>query len=144
MAIFNSNKAANFNPQELNIINSGTSITGDLKSEGDLRIDGVVKGNIEVKTKLVLGQSSVVEGNVISQNCDISGSIKGNISVSELLTVKSTAKILGDISSIKLIIESGAEFNGRSSMNSAMPFSISEKGNSINPIETKPPVKGEN
>jgi cytoskeletal protein CcmA (bactofilin family) len=116
MTVFNNSKKQEFNPQEINIINAGTSITGDLNSEGDLRIDGNVKGNITVKTKLVLGPSSKVEGNIKSANCDIQGHVNGNIQIDELLTIKSTAKILGDISSQKLVIESGAEFNGKSQM----------------------------
>ena len=118
MAIFNQSKNSGFNPQEINIINAGTKITGDLSSEGDLRIDGSVFGNIQVKTKLVLGASANVNGNINAQNCDISGILNGNIVINELLTIKATAKITGDISSSKLIIESGAEFNGHSSMNS--------------------------
>lgn len=117
MAIFNSNKNTTFNPQEINIINAGTTINGDLTSEGDLRIDGNITGNVNVKTKLVLGPSSIVKGNVDSANCDVSGEVKGNIRVSELLTIKSSAKINGDIICNKLIIEAGAVFNGNSSMN---------------------------
>ena len=112
MAIFKSSKDQEFNPQEINIINAGTSIVGDLNSEGDLRIDGVVKGSITVKTKLVLGPSSKVDGNVKAANCDVQGTVNGNFSIEDLLTVKATAKIVGDIKSQKLVIESGAEFNG--------------------------------
>jgi cytoskeletal protein CcmA (bactofilin family) len=47
MAMFNSTKnAPAFNPNNLNIINAGTTITGDLNSEGDMRIDGTVKGYV--------------------------------------------------------------------------------------------------
>ncbi|MFN4083624.1 MAG: polymer-forming cytoskeletal protein [Bacteroidia bacterium] len=116
MAIFNSNKNTTFNPQEINIINAGTTINGDLASEGDLRIDGTITGNVNVKTKLVLGSSSNIKGNIQATNCDISGEVKGNITIAELLTIKATAKINGDIQCTKLIIEAGAEFNGKSSM----------------------------
>ena len=97
MAIFKNNKDQEFNPQEINIMNAGTSIVGDLNSEGDLRIDGNVKGSITVKTKLVLGPSSKIDGNVKAANCDVQGTVNGNIYIDDLLTVKSTAKIVGDI-----------------------------------------------
>jgi cytoskeletal protein CcmA (bactofilin family) len=116
MAIFKSDKKQIFNPQEINIINAGTSIVGDISSEGDLRIDGLVKGNITVKTKLVLGISSKVDGSVKAANCDVQGTVNGNIFIDDLLSVKATAKIIGDITSQKLVIESGAEFNGHSKM----------------------------
>ena len=140
MAIFNSSKSSTFNPQELNIINSGTSVEGGVKSEGDLRIDGSIKGHVQVKTKLVLGPSSSVEGNISAQNCDISGVVKGNINVTELLTVKATARITGDINSARLVIEAGAEFNGKSSMAAASRVSFNGNGKISNPVETKAPV----
>ncbi|MCF8254376.1 MAG: polymer-forming cytoskeletal protein [Bacteroidia bacterium] len=145
MAIFNQSKNTTFNPQEINILNAGTKINGDLISEGDLRVDGSLKGNIEVKAKLVLGVSAQVEGNVRAINCDISGVVKGNISVSDLLTIKSTAKINGDISCSKLIIEVGAEFNGRSTManNLSNVFSDINTGKNSKPLDTKAPVISE-
>ena len=118
--MFKPAKNTTFNPQEINILNAGTRITGDLASEGDLRVDGSVQGNIEVKTKLVLGQSAHIKGNIIAQNSDISGVVIGNVTVSELLTIKATAKITGDIACSKLIIEAGAEFNGNSAMRPAV------------------------
>lgn len=118
MAMFNSSKNSNpaFNPNNLNIINAGTSILGDLNSEGDMRIDGSVKGYISSKARLVLGPTCRVEGDIKAANVEISGEVNGNIFVSELLTVKASAKINGDIISNKLIIEAGAEFNGKCSM----------------------------
>ena len=138
MAIFKSNKDQEFNPQEINIINAGTNIVGDLNSEGDLRIDGTVKGSITVKTKLVLGPSSKVDGNVKAANCDLQGTVNGNISIEDLLTVKSTAKIIGDIKSQKLVIESGAEFNGNSQMGVSKSSDFVQKQS--NPLNVKAAV----
>jgi cytoskeletal protein CcmA (bactofilin family) len=142
MAIFNQSKNSNFNPQEINILNAGTKIQGDLVSEGDLRIDGGLRGNIEVKAKLVLGVSSQVDGNIKAVNCDISGVVNGNVEVSELLTIKASAKIKGDIACGKLIIESGAIFNGKSSMSTDMASNMGDykNGKLAKPIETKAPV----
>ncbi len=138
MAIFKSTKNQEFNPQEINIINAGTSIIGDLNSEGDLRIDGIVKGSIIVKTKLVLGPSSKVDGNVKAANCDVQGTVNGNIFIEDLLTVKATAKIIGDIKSQKLVIESGAEFNGNSQMGVSKSSNIVQK--QPNPLNVKAAV----
>lgn len=141
MAIFNTNKNQTFNPQEINIINAGTSINGDISSEGDLRIDGNITGNISVKSKLVLGASSKINGNVKAANCDVQGNVNGNLIVEDLLSVKATAKIFGDITSQKLVIEAGAEFNGNSQMG------VSKTSNSIqkpsNTINVKPAVTAE-
>lgn len=117
MAMFNSNKnTPAFNPNNLNIINAGTTILGDLNSEGDMRIDGTVKGYVSSKARLVLGNTCRVDGDIKAVNLELSGEVNGNIYVTELLTIKATAKINGDIVSNKLIIEAGAEFNGNCSM----------------------------
>ncbi len=145
MAIFNPSKNTSFNPLEINILNAGTKITGDLFSEGDLRVDGNLSGNMEVKAKLVLGATAVIEGNIKAGNCDVSGVVKGNISVSELLTIKASAKISGDISCAKLIIEAGAEFNGKSTMSTGMAAGLGDfKNNKFGkPLDTKAPVISE-
>ena len=106
------------NPGALNLINAGTSINGDIHSNGDIRIDGSLSGTINTKSKLVVGQTGKVEGDIEAQNSDISGTVRGNIVVTELLTLKATAKVRGDISTKKLIIEVGAEFDGKCTMRS--------------------------
>jgi cytoskeletal protein CcmA (bactofilin family) len=118
MAMFNSSKnnTPAFNPNNLNIINAGTTILGDLNSEGDMRIDGTVKGYVSSKARLVLGNTCKVEGDIKAVNLELSGEVNGNIYVTELLTVKASAKINGNIVSNKLIIEAGAEFNGNCAM----------------------------
>ncbi|MFA6260190.1 MAG: polymer-forming cytoskeletal protein [Bacteroidia bacterium] len=120
MAVFNNkSEKVPFNPNTLNIVNVGTTITGDLVSDGDMRLDGHVKGYISSKARLVLGPTSKVDGDIKAANLEISGEVNGNIFVSELLTVKSTAKINGDLVTAKMIIEAGAEFNGKCAMKDA-------------------------
>ena len=104
------------NNSVVNIIGQGTSILGDINSNGDIRIDGTLKGSIKTEGKVVLGKEGVVEGDVVCQNADISGTIKAKITVSNLLSLKETAKLNGDIVTNKLSIEPGAEFTGSCSM----------------------------
>ena len=104
------------NNSVVNIIGQGTSILGDINSNGDIRIDGTLKGSIKTEGKVVLGKEGVVEGDVMCQNADISGIIKAKITVSNLLSLKETAKLNGDIVTNKLSIEPGAEFTGSCSM----------------------------
>ena len=100
----------------VNLIGSGTTIEGDIKSTGDVRIDGMLIGSINIKGKLVIGATGGIDGEVVCQNADVSGGIKGKITVNELLSLKATAKITGDIIANKLAIEPGANFSGTCSM----------------------------
>jgi len=84
-------------PPSVNIIGAGTFIEGDIKSDGDMRIDGSLNGLLNIKGKLVLGTTGIVDGEVSCQNADISGIINGKIKVTELLSLKATSKLTGDI-----------------------------------------------
>ncbi len=102
-------------PEEIsnsNIIGKGTVVNGNMETFGNLRIEGKVVGNIKTKSKVALGQSSHIEGNIQAQNAEISGHVTGTVEISEVLVLKSSASIEGDIITNKLIVESGAEFNG--------------------------------
>jgi len=96
-----------------NVIGEGTIIKGDIQSSGDLRVDGTIEGVVHTKSKFVLGNSGKVTGDINARNADISGSVKGNVMIGEILYLKSSARINGDIETVKLIIESGGEFNGK-------------------------------
>jgi len=100
----------------INLISNGTEITGNIISKGDIRIDGVVKGNISSSSKVVIGATGIIIGDIDCANTDISGSLQGNIKVSDLLTLKSTAKVVGDIDTLQLMVEVGAIFTGRCNM----------------------------
>ncbi len=100
----------------INLIGNGTNIVGDIKSNGDVRIDGILTGNISINGKLVVGSTGKIEGNILCQNADISGEINGKINVSELLILKASAKLLGDIITGKISIEPSATFTGTCSM----------------------------
>lgn len=111
-----SNKNQPIEGGSVNLIGTGTKIIGDIHSNGDIRIDGNLVGNLTTSGKFVLGPSGVVEGNVSSNNADLSGEVKGAVNVSEMLSLKSTAKINGDIITGKLAIEPGASFTGTCNM----------------------------
>ncbi|MBI1222370.1 MAG: hypothetical protein GC180_07195 [Bacteroidetes bacterium] len=103
---------------DLNLIGVGTSITGDINSGGDLRVDGNIRGNVQTKARLVLGPNGKIEGDIHAQNAEIQGNVKGKLMIGEILFLKSTAQINGDIVTNKLVVESGAEFNGNCIMKS--------------------------
>ena len=99
-----------------NTIGKGTFLEGNVETFGNIRIEGKVTGNVKSKSKVALGPSSFVQGNVIAQNADLEGEVKGRIEVAELLVLKATAVIHGDIIAGKLVVESGAVFNGTCKM----------------------------
>lgn len=100
----------------VNMIGKGTSIKGDVRSDGDFRIDGSLNGSIHSTGKIVVGATGTIEGEINCQNADISGVVKATIKVKELLSLKATCKVNGDVHTNKLAIEPGAVFTGTCSM----------------------------
>lgn len=121
------NKQTSNESSAINLIGNSTVITGDINSAGDFRIDGALTGNITISGRLVIGPNGKVEGNVNCNNAEVSGEIKGKINVTEILNLKTTAKILGDIVTGKIAIESGAVFTGTCNMG-AIVKNISNAG----------------
>ncbi|WP_298779630.1 polymer-forming cytoskeletal protein [uncultured Polaribacter sp.] len=96
---------------ERNVISKNTSIVGEIKSEGDFRIDGILEGNLTTKGRVIIGAEGKVKGNVFAGNADVEGEISGQLNVEKTLTVKAVALITGDVTTGKLSIEPGATFN---------------------------------
>lgn len=109
-------KMNNTENPSINTIGKGTSINGDIHSDGDFRVDGVLKGSITSKGKIVVGTTGNIEGKISCQNADISGTVKATVTVSELLSLKSTSQVQGEIITNKLAIEPGAKFSGSCDM----------------------------
>ncbi len=127
----------------INLLAIGTEITGDINSNGDIRIDGTLVGNIITKGKVVIGETGKVKGEIKCKNSDVSGSIEGKIVVSQLLSLKVTANVNGDIQTNKLAIEPGSKFTGNCNMSDEESTyrSPEEKTTEIKSEKSKEPVK---
>ena len=99
-----------------NRIEKGTKITGEIQSESDFRIDGILEGSISTSGKVVIGKEGKINGKVICKNADFEGVFTGNLEVKETLTLKSSSKTEGDVIISKLIVDAGAFFNAKCSM----------------------------
>jgi cytoskeletal protein CcmA (bactofilin family) len=106
--------ASTFNEtsDKINVLLSGTEITGDIVSNSNLFIEGEVNGNISCTGRVQIGTSGKIKGNLVCLNADIEGSLDGELKIENLLILRSTARIKGDIQTLKLNIEEGAFFEG--------------------------------
>ena len=99
--------------QVRNLLGTGTTIKGDIESNGDIRIDGHLIGSLKSNGKVVIGQTGVMEGDLNCKQAEISGVVKGNITTEELTALKSTSKVEVDLNTKQLLIEVGAQFTGK-------------------------------
>ncbi|WP_223550158.1 polymer-forming cytoskeletal protein [Aestuariivivens sp. NBU2969] len=94
-----------------NIIAQGTKIVGDINSEGDLRIDGAIEGNLKTTGKVVVGKKGTIKGTLQGTEAYFEGKFDGKLALSGTLTLKATAYIQGEVVVGKLAVEPGATFN---------------------------------
>lgn len=109
-------KSNEFDGQSRNHIATGTKISGDIDTNGDIRIDGELTGSITSTGKVVIGETGKIDGEIKCQNANISGTVIGQLSVDELLSLQASARIHGDIKTGKMSVEPGANFTGSCDM----------------------------
>lgn len=100
-------------PMTNNSIGSGTILEGSLTTSGNLRVDGKIIGDVHTDAKMVQGETSMIQGNIKAHSADIGGKIKGKVEVQDVLVLEPNSVIKGDIVTKRLIVESGAKFNGQ-------------------------------
>ncbi|MDO6595912.1 polymer-forming cytoskeletal protein [Oceanihabitans sp. 2_MG-2023] len=108
------------NSSSQNIIAKGTKIVGDFSSEGDLRIDGTIEGNLKTPGKIVVGKWGVINGTLTGSDAYFEGKFSGNLTLTGTLTLKSSAHIEGEVVLGKLEVEPGATFNVNCVMKGAL------------------------
>ena len=101
---------------DLNIIASGTVIDGNVKSDGDINLDGRINGKVECGSVFKLGENGVVEGDIFASDAIIAGKITGSITVKNKVTLEKNSKFSGELKCSRLSIDEGAVFEGKSSM----------------------------
>lgn len=120
----------------LNSLVKGTVVEGTITSENDIRVDGIIKGSLICKAKVIVGPTGFIEGEVKCQNAMIEGKISGKLRVVELLSVKETAEVVGDVTTGKLLVQPGAVFNVTCYMKDGLsvniPNSLSNSNNNGN------------
>jgi len=111
-----SGRMASETVSQQNTIGKGTTITGDIVSDGDFRIEGKIEGNVKTPGKIVIGKTGMINGTLKSSNADIEGKFSGKIILSDTLSLRATAHVEGETEVGKLAVEPGATFNATCAM----------------------------
>lgn len=95
------------------IIGKGSSITGNLRINGFVRLDGDINGNLETDGNIIIGDGARIKGDVKAKAVIVGGIVLGNILAQESIKLLSNSAVLGDIISRKVQVEDKATFHGR-------------------------------
>lgn len=98
------------------VLSQGLTLSGEINTKDDLRIDGTVDGNIHCEGKVIVGPTGCVTGNIESESIELMGRVNGNIVVHDIIMLKSSSYYDGDITAVSIDIEAGANFFGNCRM----------------------------
>jgi cytoskeletal protein CcmA (bactofilin family) len=92
------------------VLSSDLTIKGNLRTTGDIQIEGTVEGDIRAHL-LTIGEGATVKGECVADDVVINGRIVGRVRGLKV-RLTSTARVEGDIIHKTIAIESGAHFEG--------------------------------
>ena len=97
----------------MTIISNGVKIEGKLSSNGNIRFEGEIQGDISSEDTVVIAEKAIVKGKINAASILIAGKVLGTINAKEKLTLSVKGNIEGDIYTKILVVEEGAIFNGK-------------------------------
>ena len=108
--------------EEVTIISSGVVIEGKVSSNGNVRVDGTVKGDIVAQGNLTVGEHGTIQGQLTGDIVSIGGKVEGTVNAKEKLVLEAKAVLKGDLVTKILVVEAGAMFEGKSAMGNQPSF----------------------
>ncbi len=94
------------------IVVPGLVFKGEILGKGDIKIEGVVEGKINLEGLVSVGVKGEVKGEIGALNVAVAGKIEGNIVAKEKAEILPTGQVTGDISAGRIIVAEGAQING--------------------------------
>lgn len=98
------------------IIAQGVKVEGDFRADGDVVIDGEVSGSVATEKFLRIGETAKIKADVKAHSAVIAGEVQGNILAQEMLELLATSRVKGDITTKRISVASGAQVNGKLTM----------------------------
>ena len=97
----------------ISIIGAGMTLVGDSDTDGSLRIEGTVRGNVRAGKSVVVGREGLVDGSVFTQDAVIAGRVSGGIHAESRLELQATSEVSGEIVAPRMQVEEGAKVQGQ-------------------------------
>ncbi len=101
------------------VIGKGITVKGELSGDEDVKIEGRVEGKIHLAKNLLIGQTGVIEADVIAENINIGGNVTGNITAQNKVEIVASGTMIGDIKAPRVIVAEGAHFKGNVDMDTS-------------------------
>jgi cytoskeletal protein CcmA (bactofilin family) len=109
------------------VLGPNTSIQGDIRSGGGVRIDGDFGGTIDIAGNLVVGEEAKVVATITAHNVQIQGTVQGSVTAKRL-EILDTGHLWGDIEVDSFVLDDGGFYRGQSKMQGDMDPPLLEAG----------------
>lgn len=101
---------------DVSLVGKGSVLEGSIKTEGGIRVDGRVIGEVVAKGSAAVGEGGEVDGSLTAKSISVAGKVQGNLIATEKLTLEARSIVSGDIRAARLIVDEGAVFDGKCNM----------------------------
>ena len=98
------------------VIGAGIVIEGEIATEEDVAIQGVVRGKIDAKDAVVIEHGAAVEADVAGSEVTVGGQLTGNVTATDRVVIATGARMVGDVKAARFTIQDGAQFKGHVDM----------------------------
>jgi cytoskeletal protein CcmA (bactofilin family) len=113
MSLFSRRETSPLPNTNFSVLDSHITVTGDLETDGALRVDGRIEGTILRADLLVIGEGASIVGDVNAREVIVGGAVTGNIYAVQRTELLSSGIVAGDIRSAAILIQEGGVVQGR-------------------------------
>jgi cytoskeletal protein CcmA (bactofilin family) len=113
MSLFSRRETSPIPTTNFSVFDAHISITGDLETDGALRIDGRLEGSIHRADLIVVGEGASVVGDITAREVIVGGAVTGNIFAAQRTELLSSGIVAGDIRSAAILVQEGGVVQGR-------------------------------
>ena len=97
----------------ISLVGVGMTMEGDSETDGSLRIEGTIRGDVRAGKSVVIGKDGLLEGNIYTQDAVIGGRVLGAVYAESHLELQATSEISGEIQARRMQVEDGAALRGQ-------------------------------
>ena len=97
-------------------IGKSITITGDLRSEEDISIEGNIRGQIKTTADLFVEENGTIEAEVSTRNLDVHGAVMGNVTASDRFEIHEGGNVVGNVLAPRVVVADGGKYKGKIDM----------------------------
>jgi cytoskeletal protein CcmA (bactofilin family) len=113
MSLFSRRETSPIPTTNFSVLDAHITVSGDVETDGALRVDGRLEGSIHRADIVVVGEGASVVGDINAREVIVGGAVTGNIFAAQRTELQSSGIVAGDIRSAAILVHEGGVVQGR-------------------------------